>query len=176
MGRSDRGLCSRGEETRLGVTTAFAVLVALTLGFAGATKIAHPDVFALAVGNYHLLPKQVLTPVAYLVPPLEIVTALALLWPAYRATGWILAGGLFTTFVLAVGSALARGLDVSCGCFGQAMTVSWLHLLGNALAVVLCFWQARRLLAGNDGETHLLPNLHPSGEDLDSRDTSGLQR
>lgn len=156
--------------------TAFALLVALVLGFAGATKVADPDVFALAVGNYHMLPKQALTPVAYLLPPLEIVTALALLLPAYRAAGWVLAGGLFATFVLAVGSALARGLDVSCGCFGQAMTVSWLHLLGNVLAVALCFWQARQLLAGGDREAHLLPGLHPSGKDLDPGNTSSLER
>ncbi len=176
MGRSDRGLRSRGEEKRL-VKTAFAALVALILGYAGATKVAQPDVFALAIGNYQLLPKQFLTPVAYLLPPLEMVTALALFIPVYRTAGWFLAGGLFMTFLLAVGSALARGLDVSCGCFGQAMTVSWLHLLGNILAATLCFWQARqRLFAGNDGKAHIFPNLHPTGEDLDSGHASGLER
>ncbi len=123
--------------------TASAVALALLLGYAGAVKVADPDAFALAVGNYHLLPRVALTPIGYFLPALEVVAALALLTPPLRQAGWLLSSVLFSCFGLAVGSALARGIDVSCGCFGQAMDVSWLHLVGNLALVGLCLWQAR---------------------------------
>lgn len=123
--------------------TVSAFAVALLLGYAGAVKVADPDAFALAVGNYHLLPRVALTPLGYFLPALEVVAALALLAPPLRQAGWLLSAALFSCFALAVGSALARGIDVSCGCFGQAMSVSWLHLVGNLALIGLCLWQAR---------------------------------
>lgn len=122
----------------------FAFLVAAVLGFAGVIKLSDPDGFALAIANYHLLPRQALSPLSYILPPLEIITALALLRVATRRAGWLVAGVMFAGFSLAVGSALARGLDVSCGCFGKAMTVSWAHLVGNLILSGLCLWLARR--------------------------------
>ena len=120
------------------------LLVAAVMGVAAAFKVADPESFALAISNYNLLPRQALQPVAYLLPALEFVVAAALFHPSYRRAGWLLAGLLFVLFALVVGSAVARGLDVSCGCFGGAMTVSWYHLAGNLLLAAGCFWQFRK--------------------------------
>jgi hypothetical protein len=119
-------------------------LVSAVLALAGLLKLQDPMAFALAIANYDLLPRQALQPLAFLLPPLEIVTALALLSPRYRRAAWMLAAGLFLLFAGAVGSALARGLDVSCGCFGGAARVSWLHLVANLALLALCLWQIRR--------------------------------
>ena len=145
MGKRHGRLCSRRESSRLALTKVALFLVAAILGVAGAVKLPDPDGFALAVANYHLLPRQALTPVGYLLPPLEVVTALALLYPMTRRAGWLIASALFSIFALAIGSALIRGLDVSCGCFGQALTVSWAHLVANLLLIGLCLWQVKRL-------------------------------
>lgn len=119
-------------------------LVVSILGMAGLFKLADPESFALAISNYSMLPRQLLQPLAYVLPMLEIVAALALLVPSYRRAGWVLASLLFAVFAGAVGTAVARGLDVSCGCFGSAMTVSWYHLAGNLLLLSLCLWAFRR--------------------------------
>lgn len=115
---------------------------------AGSLKLAEPEPFALAISYYHLLARQMLQPLAYLLPPLEIFAALALFAPGSRRAAWLLCGALFAVFSLAVGSAVARGLDVSCGCFGGSSTVSWWHLLGNLLLAGLCFRQALRKESG----------------------------
>lgn len=160
---------SAGRKGLAKLDAVLATFVALVLAYAGLSKLADPDAFALAVGNYHLLPRFALTPVGYLLPPLEVVTALSLVYPPTRPAGWLIAAGLFSLFALAVGSALQRGLDVSCGCFGQAMSVSRLHLLGNAGLVALCVWRARDRRRG--GQPHVGPGLHPAGENLDPSDS-----
>lgn len=120
------------------------LLVAGLLGFAGLSKLGDPESFALALSHYRLLPRQALQPLAYLLPPLEIVTAVALLVSVWRRAGWWIAAALFTTFAGAVASAVLRGLDVSCGCFGAGTTVSWYHTAGNLLLAGLCLAQARQ--------------------------------
>lgn len=118
--------------------------VAGLLGFAGLSKLGDPESFALALSHYRLLPRQALQPVAYLLPPLEILSAVALLFSAWRRAGWWIAAALFTVFAGAVASAVLRGLDVSCGCFGGDTTVSWYHTVGNLLLAGLCLGQVRR--------------------------------
>lgn len=120
------------------------MLVAAVLGVAAGFKVVDPEGFALDIAHYNLLPRQALQPLAYLLPALEGVVAVALLLPAYRRAAWLLAGGLFVTFAGAVGSAVVRGLDVSCGCFGGALKVSWYHLAGNVALTALCAWQFRQ--------------------------------
>lgn len=154
-----------GRKSLAKLDAVLATCVALVLAYAGLSKLADPDAFALAVGNYHLLPRFALTPMGYLLPPLEVVAALSLVYPPTRSAGWLIATGLFALFALAVGSALQRGLDLSCGCFGQAMSVSWLHLLANAVLVALCVWRARDSRGG--GQPLVGPGLHPAGENLD---------
>lgn len=128
---------------RPGWGKAATLAVSAILAFAAAFKVADPEGFALAISNYGLLPRQALQPMAFLLPALEGVVAAALFLPAYRRAAWLLALGLFLMFSGAVASALARGLDVSCGCFGGAMKVSWLHLLGNLTLSALCWSQFR---------------------------------
>lgn len=132
------------------------------LGVAGLLKLRDPALFAQDIANYNLVPRTALWSLAYLLPPLELVSAAALFHPRYRPAGWLLCGGLFTLFAGAVASAVARGLDVSCGCFGSAMTVSWWHLAGNLVLAALCFWQFRQQTGPPGRPAFPLP--HSAGE------------
>lgn len=100
----------------------FQLLVRLALGgvfiYASVTKIYAPDKFALAISNYRLLPHELIHLAAITVPWVEVVTGLLLIlgvWP--RANALILLG-LTTVFLFMISSALARGLNIECGCFG----------------------------------------------------------
>lgn len=124
----------------IGVRLTLKIVVALVLAYAAAIKIQTPVAFALDVSNYQLLPDALVQTVAYFVPALELVAAVALFRRESEAGAWLLSGGLFLTFAIAVGSAVFRGLDISCGCFGEALTVSWYHLVGNLIATALCLW------------------------------------
>lgn len=118
--------------------TALKILVAGVLLVAGSIKLSAPQTFALDISYYRLLPVFLLQPSAYVVPVLEVLVALALFHRRYEPAAWMLSTALFAAFAVAVGSAVVRGLDISCGCFGSALTVSWYHLAGNLVATVLC--------------------------------------
>ena len=81
--------------------------------------IAPPEEFAAVIRTYQILPERALVPIATVLPWVEIVSGafLALgLWTRWTAG---VVGLMLLTFTLALGSAWARGIDLSdCGCFG----------------------------------------------------------
>jgi hypothetical protein len=101
-----------------------ALIAALRVGlgavmcYAAATKLGEPQVFAQDIANYRLLPPGAVGFVAASLPGIEALVGLALF-----VRPWARAAALATLFLLvlfstAVGSALLRGIDVECGCFG----------------------------------------------------------
>jgi uncharacterized membrane protein YphA (DoxX/SURF4 family) len=94
---------------------------------AGAAKIGHAAVFAAQIAAFHLLPQVLIAPVALILPFLEVLLGGYLIAGLYaRAAGWVAAIQLLL-FAAAIGSAVARGMVISCGCFGpddQTVT-SW---------------------------------------------------
>lgn len=126
-----------------------ALLLRLGLGglflVAGALKLGDPAAFAQEIANYQLWPG--LAPLlAATLPAVEIVAALVLLAGpvAWRRAAALVLALLSAMFTIAVGTAAARGLDISCACFGQASgAVSWLTVLRNLAllaAAVLVLW------------------------------------
>ncbi len=98
--------------------------------WASLDKLAHPAAFARAIDNYHLVPYALLHPVALLMPAVEIVAGLALVVGWWRRGAALLCALLLVVFLVAIASALVRGLDISCGCFhtdgGHAVGLSLL--------------------------------------------------
>jgi uncharacterized membrane protein YphA (DoxX/SURF4 family) len=124
----------------------------------GLDKILHPDDFARAVANYRLLPEALVNLVAVILPWVECVCGLLLLAGQWVRSAALVSAFLLGVFMVAVSITLARGLDISCGCFntdegrkiGLGLLVEDLLLLGAAAVLVL---QARdriglRALAG----------------------------
>jgi hypothetical protein len=51
---------------------------------------------------------------------------------AWRRAGALALAGLLAAFTVAVGSAVLRGLDIDCGCFGTGSgPASWLTVMRN---------------------------------------------
>ncbi|MET0384533.1 MAG: MauE/DoxX family redox-associated membrane protein [Polyangiales bacterium] len=103
--------------------------VAIALVFAGAAvpKLIDPGSFAADIENYRVVPDAWAGHIALYLPALELVIALALLWPRYRQGAALLATGCLLAFGVAMAQARVRGIDLSCGCFGAAFEskVSW---------------------------------------------------
>jgi len=114
------------------------LLVGGTFLYASLGKIIDPAGFAKAVHNYRLLPAVLLHPFALLLPWLEAVVAVALILGVARRGAALLALAMTVMFTVAVGAALVRNLDISCGCFhtdgGQAVGTS---LLVRDIALLL---------------------------------------
>jgi uncharacterized membrane protein YphA (DoxX/SURF4 family) len=82
-------------------------------------KIAHPASFALDVATYEILPLSLINLMAIILPWIELVAGI-LLVVGYktRAAAWMISG-MMVIFIVAVALALAKGLDMSCGCFAS---------------------------------------------------------
>ncbi len=85
--------------------------------WASLDKLAHPAEFAKAIHHYRLVPYALLHQAALLLPPLELVAGAALVLGWQRRGAALLCAFMLAVFIVAIGSALARGLDISCGCF-----------------------------------------------------------
>ena len=99
------------------LVAACRLLVGGVFLYASLDKLAHPAGFAQAIFNSRLLPLPLLNVSALLLPMVEIVLGSALILGVARRGAALLAAVLTTVFIAAIGASLARGLDISCGCF-----------------------------------------------------------
>jgi len=90
------------------------------LCWAGGSKLTAVASFAESIANYRILPAQANQLLAAVIPWWEVVAGLLLVFGVWVRPAAMLAVAMFSLFGLAVSSALARGLDIDCGCFGTA--------------------------------------------------------
>ncbi|AJF06245.1 MauE/DoxX family redox-associated membrane protein [Geoalkalibacter subterraneus] len=84
--------------------------------YAGALKISEPEVFAVLIGAYGLLPEFLLLPMAVFLASLEIVAGFGLLFDLRGSLAAVT--GMLLLFIAVLSYGLWMGLDVDCGCFG----------------------------------------------------------
>ena len=115
--------------------------IAVAAVFLGAciAKIRDPELFALAVNRYRILPGEFVNLVAIVLPWIELTAGLALLAaPArLRAAGALVIAGMLTVFTIAISLNLLRGIEASCGCFSTradaAVSDGWTLVRNGAL-------------------------------------------
>jgi putative oxidoreductase len=102
------------------IAWAAKLTVAGVFVYAGALKVIHPEQLQVDIERYRLISSTMAWRVAAMLPYLEIFSALALLHPRAAAGGRIMLATLLVVFIAALISAWMRGLNVACGCFGNA--------------------------------------------------------
>ena len=99
------------------------LLLRLALGgvfiYAGALKIVDPQNFARDVHHFQLTPWTVSVVVAVYLPWLEVLAGLALIFRRLPLGASLALVIMNAAFLIALSTAWARGLDISCGCFGK---------------------------------------------------------
>jgi putative oxidoreductase len=99
-------------------------IVALIIGgifiYAGVMKISDPAGFANDIDNYKILPWALTVRLAFYLPWLEILCGLAVILGLLYRGGLLILTALISIFIAASVIAKARGLDITCGCFGHA--------------------------------------------------------
>jgi putative oxidoreductase len=113
------------------------VLLAATLLAAGWPKALDPSAFIRDIWNFRLLPETWAYWIAAVVPYLEIAAGLALVTGLQRRGAHAIIGGLLPVFLFFHASAWARGLDISCGCFGSVAKPSEAWHPGWWVALIL---------------------------------------
>ena len=129
-----------------------AVLLGGLFVYAGAIKIVDPMHFAIDIDNYKMLPWAVTVRLAFYLPWLEIFCGLAVIFRVLYQGGLSILTALTSIFVVASIIAKGRGLDISCGCFGEAskyLSFTW-HLALDLVLLALLFllFLNSRYLAG----------------------------
>jgi len=103
----------------------FYHLTRLVLGavfiYASLDKIFNPGAFAQTVFNYQVLPGALVNLTALILPWLELILGAGLLLNRWMQGASSLAAVLMTVFIGLILFNLARGLDISCGCFSTSL-------------------------------------------------------
>ena len=109
---------------------------------AGVLKIIDPVTFAADIGNYRLLPHEVVNLMAITLPWIEVVAGLLLVLGIWNRASALILTLLMIVFLIAIGQALARGLDIRCGCFGtiEARKVGVLALGQDVALLAMAAW------------------------------------
>ncbi|MDE0837677.1 MAG: DoxX family protein [Kiritimatiellae bacterium] len=117
-----------------------AILLGAVFAYAAWPKIADPSLFGQSIQRYALLPNRGVSLLAIYLPWVEMCAAAFVLWPRYRVAAATLIAAMLVVFLVAQGSALARGLEISCGCFsgsGAENKIGWDSLLRNACLLLI---------------------------------------
>jgi uncharacterized membrane protein YphA (DoxX/SURF4 family) len=131
------------------------LLIGAVFIFAGLTKmvdfqpfrVLDPTDFARDIDNYKMLPWSMNVLLALYLPWLEIICGLGLVLRRLYSGALALLLALLVVFIGASFAAKARGIDITCGCFGHVsdqLSFAWHMVLDLAiLAAVVALWLKR---------------------------------
>lgn len=123
------------------------------LGSAAVTKLGNTNTLRNSISRYRLVPAPMLSPLARLLPGVEVLLAFSLAAGILVAPAAIAAACLFLIFGLAIAINLFRGERFDCGCGSGPAEISWGHVGRNAvlagLAVIAAVEPAVLALGGS---------------------------
>jgi uncharacterized membrane protein YphA (DoxX/SURF4 family) len=112
--------------------------------WASVTKVPDMAAFAESVANYRIVPPALVPLTAVVLVGVELAAGLALvanLWT--RAAAAVLAA-LLAGFTVGLTSALVRGIDLACGCFGGNAPATWWTVGRDVVLLALAVFVASR--------------------------------
>lgn len=117
------------------------LVVGIVFIYAAVGKILDPHFFAREINNYSLAPAFLINIFAITLPWIEFIAAVFLIAGLRLKASSILIGIMLIIFIVAVGIAIFRGLDINCGCFGKTVSkVGWKKILENSGLLILCIY------------------------------------
>ncbi len=143
------------------------IILAGVFLYSGYIKVQSPLAFAAALYGYQLFPVDLITPLTYYFPWVEISLGALLLigWKMrYIAAG---ATGLVSTFIVLLTVTYLRGIDAECGCFGFGDRISPLTITRDGLILLPALFLAT--------EARIRARLRLRSE-LESRETGAGSR
>lgn len=115
--------------------------------YAGFGKAVDPHLFGVEIARYRMVPHDFINAMAVILPWIELVVGVTLLLGLWVRAGALTCAGMLVVFMVAIGLALKRGLDISCGCFGGgddaahlSQATLWRDLFWLAWAVHVWFF------------------------------------
>lgn len=112
------------------------VILGFIFIYAALDKIFNPATFAKVIYHYRVLPVELINLAAIIMPWLELTLGIFLVFGLWIKTSSVLAGIFTFIFIMLMGSAMARGLNIECGCFSlnpEASLVGWRRIIEDIL-------------------------------------------
>ncbi len=135
------------------LTTLFRTMVGLVFIYASIDKIADPAYFAGSIQNYQLAPDIFINMAAIILPWLELLCGLLLLIGVWHRPASLIITFLMIVFIIAISSAIFRGLDIECGCYGSGISADWKRIVEDffllAFSLQILFYPESKLALGN---------------------------
>lgn len=103
---------------------------------AGLAKISDPVRFMFTLREFSLFPKAVIPFLAIYLPWLELVLGISIVTGVLYRTSALILAFLNLAFTFAIGSVIARGITVDCGCFGLFADILKLPDMADYKAVI----------------------------------------
>jgi uncharacterized membrane protein YphA (DoxX/SURF4 family) len=118
---------------RIPLIRLLAIALGLIFVYAAVPKILEVDHFARDVRNYRILPVWSHHIVALWLPWMELLAGICIVSGMWKRAGTIVILGLLSVFSAGLISAVVRGLDIDCGCYGNTVTeLARAHRVGLA--------------------------------------------
>lgn len=107
--------------------------------FSGIEKISDPHLFAESISNYRIFTDILANLSAVILPWLELASGLLLFFGLRTKENSSLILFLLIIFNVLILSAMARGLDIDCGCFGtaRAQKAGLQKIIENLILIIL---------------------------------------
>jgi len=124
-------------------------LLALVFIYSGAVKIIDPPRFAQIIDGFGLLPYPLLLPAAIVLPLLELIAGVGLL---FNKRGSLTAiASMLVLFMAVLAYGIHLGLDIDCGCFGpedpeqayKGLKAAFTRDTIMMFIVIFLYWQRR---------------------------------
>ena len=123
-----------------GAVLILRILLGGVFAYAAWLKLREPwALFAISIDSYQVLPAWAVELVARGLPWFELLLGVLLIAGVWRRISTATTTLLLALFFSLMIRALAKGLDIDCGCFGPGEHISWVTLLrdGALLAASL---------------------------------------
>ncbi len=117
------------------------IIVGLMFIVVGVGKIANPEEFAQEIANYQILPYLFVNITAIIVPWIELFAGILLLLGVQTKSSSIVIAVMTVVFTIAVIIAIAKGLNIECGCYSNiaSQQVGLPKVLENIGLLILTF-------------------------------------
>ena len=105
--------------------------------WSGIAKVKDPIEFAEAVRNFDLIGDPLAPAMALFIPWVEVIAGIAIMWDKFAKGGSGILTGSLAVFTGAIIIAWARGLDITCGCFGGTEELNYPVKVAQNLGLLL---------------------------------------
>tara|TARA_Y100001970_G_scaffold261187_1_gene344047 strand:+ start:567 stop:1010 length:444 start_codon:yes stop_codon:yes gene_type:complete len=116
------------------------ILIGSVFIYASYDKILDPGQFARNISNYHIVPFGLENTVAIILPWLELIIGLGIIFGLFINANVMISGGLLIVFISMIIQAILRGFNIDCGCgLKEGEMVGWSKVIENTLFLGVCY-------------------------------------